>query len=121
VLIVDDEAEVRSVVAEMLRRTTDYAVLEASSGPEALKVYEKHKGRIDLLLTDLIMPGMTGRQLTDTLRAHSPAMEVVFMSGYVDESRSETMEKGLHYLQKPMDMQKLTAMIMDLLHDRKKA
>jgi two-component system cell cycle sensor histidine kinase/response regulator CckA len=115
ILIVDDEDSVREVTAEMLRQTTGYVVLEASSGPEALTAFVKQRGRIDLLLTDLIMPGVTGRQLADALVAQYPGLEVIFMSGYVDETRSEAAVKGIHYIQKPLVMHKLVAMINDLL------
>jgi two-component system cell cycle sensor histidine kinase/response regulator CckA len=107
------------VTAERLREATGYVVLEASSGPEALTAFVKQRGRIDLLLTDLIMPGMTGRQLADALSAQYPGLEVIFMSGYVDETRIGAVVKDLHYIQKPLDMHKLTAMINDLLKPKK--
>lgn len=121
VLVVDDDAKIREVIVDMLRHVTEYVVLEAASGPEALDVFSKQQGRIDLLLTDLIMPGMTGRQLADTLIAQCPGLAVVFMSGYIDEARSETMEKGLHFIQKPATSAKLAATIGDVLKKRKKA
>lgn len=108
------------MIADLLRQATGYVVLEASSGPEALAEFVKQRTGIDLLLTDLIMPGMTGRQLADTLSVQYPGLEVVFMSGYVDETRSEAMEKGLHYIQKPVVIPKLVAMINDLLKTKKR-
>jgi two-component system cell cycle sensor histidine kinase/response regulator CckA len=108
------------MIADLLGRTRGYVVFDAASGAEALEIFAQQRGRIDLLLTDLIMPGMTGRQLADTLSAQSPDMEVIFMSGYVDASRSEAMEKGLHYLPKPMDLYALEAMISDLLKKKKR-
>lgn len=119
ILVVDDEPDVRSVMADSLREM-GYAVLEASSGPEALELGAKHRGEIHLLLTDLIMPGMTGRLLADTLRARRPGMGVIFMSGYVDDSRQEALEPGLHYIPKPVDWDKLGKKVREVLAKRKK-
>ncbi len=119
VLIVDDEPSAREAAAYMLR-TAGYVVLEASSGPEALEVSAGQQCRIDVLLTDIIMPGMTGRMLADILSTRYIGLDVIFMSGYIDDSRSETMEQGLHYIQKPLNWKKLEDMIHDLLGKKKK-
>jgi CheY-like chemotaxis protein len=119
ILVVDDEPEVRSVLAGMLREM-GFTVLEASSGPEALELSAKHRGEIHLLLTDLIMPGMTGRLLADTLLAQRPGMDVIFMSGYVDDSRQGTLEPGLHYIQKPVDWHKLEKKVKEALEKRRR-
>jgi CheY-like chemotaxis protein len=117
ILVVDDEPDVRAVVADMLREA-GYSVLEASSGPEALDIGARHPGDIRLLLTDLIMPGMTGRMLADALGANRPGMAVIFMSGHVDDSRQAAREPGLHYLRKPIDWEKLESMVRDLIEKR---
>ncbi len=117
ILIVDDEPSVREVVADMLR-SAGYVILEASSGPEALDVCDQHQCKIDLLLTDLIMPGMTGRVLADTLTARCVGLTVLFMSGYIGDSRSEAMEQGIHFIQKPLDMDRLRTMIRDLMNQK---
>jgi two-component system cell cycle sensor histidine kinase/response regulator CckA len=114
VLIVDDEPSVREIAAEMLR-PEGYLVLEASSGPEALEVCAGHQGKIDLLLTDLIMPGMTGRMLADILTARCIGLAVLFMSGYIDDSRTESMVQGLNFIPKPLSRDKLLNMIHDVL------
>ena len=119
ILIVDDEPEIREAIGEMLRETAEYIVIEASSGPAALKISGQYEDRIDLLLTDLIMPGMTGRQLADILRARCPGLEVIFMSGYVDESRGAAMEKDFPYIQKPLDFDRLENMIGELWKAKK--
>ena len=116
-LIVDDEPSVRELAAEMLR-SEGYIVLEASSGPEALEMCAEHQCRIDLLLTDLIMPGMTGRTLADVLTARCAGLAVLFMSGYIDGTRRETMVQGLQFIQKPLDWDKLKSMIRDLLKQK---
>ncbi len=117
-LIVDDESSVREIAADMLR-SEGYIVLEASSGPEAVEVSAEHQCKIDLLLTDLIMPGMTGRVLADILTARCAGIAVLFMSGYIGGTRKETMEQGLHFIQKPLDRDRLKSMIRDLLKKQK--
>ena len=101
ILLVDDEPEVREIIADVLR-DADYHVLEAASGPEALAASDAHPGKIDLLLTDLIMPGMTGRMLADMLLPRRPGITVVFISGYLDDSRSSLTEKRTYFIQKPV-------------------
>ena len=114
ILLVDDEPTVRSVIAEMLREK-GYLVLEATSGHEALAASDAHSGVIDLLLTDLIMPGMTGRMLADTLSVRRPGTVVVFISGYVGDSPSFLTEEGLHFIKKPVSPETLLAKISDAL------
>ena len=116
-LIVDDELSVRELAADMLR-SEGYIVLEASSGPEALEVCAEHQCRIDLLLTDLIMPGMTGRMLADILSARCAGLEVIFMSGYIDDSRTKAMVQGLNFMPKPLDWDRLKSMIRELLKQK---
>ena len=116
-LIVDDEPSVRELAADMLR-SEGFKVLEASSGPEALEVCTAYQCKIDLLLTDLIMPGMTGRMLADILTARCVGLAVLFMSGYIDGTRSETMERGVHFIEKPLDMDRLRSLIRDLLKQK---
>ena len=119
VLLVDDVVEVRRIIAEMLQ-TGGFQVLEAASGSEALQVSNAHPGDIDLLLTDLIMPGMTGRMLADRLVLTRPGLSVVFISGYVDDSRSDAAEPGLYYIQKPVTAEKLLEKISEALAERSK-
>lgn len=117
VLIVDDEPFVREIAADILR-SEGYIVLEASSGPEALHVCAEHGNKIDLLLTDLIMPGMTGRMLADILTARCAGLNVIFMSGYIDDSRTEAMEQGIHFIQKPLNWDRLKGMIRELMKQK---
>lgn len=101
ILVVDDDADVRGVIAEMLA-DRGYTVLEAASGDEALAASDRHKGEISLLVTDLIMPGMTGRLLADKLAARRPGISVIFMSGHLDGLRKDQLSPSVHYLQKPL-------------------
>ena len=114
ILLVDDEQEVRSVIAEMLREA-GYRVLEAASGHEALAASDAHPGNIDLLLTDLIMPGMTGRMLADMLSTRRPGIAVVFISGYVGDSRSSLTEQGIYFIKKPVTAEELLQKISEAL------
>ncbi len=117
VLVVDDESSIREMVSERLR-SRGYVVLTASSGPEALALGAGER-KIDLLLTDLIMPGMTGRALADAMHARSKDMAVIFMSGYIDGRRSAELDQDVSFIQKPLDWQKLETMVRELLMHRK--
>ena len=84
VLLVEDEEVVRNLARRILR-DGGYRVIEAGSGEEALHLAGEHAGRIDLLLTDVVMPGMNGRELADRLVEIRPGTRVVFMSGYTED------------------------------------
>jgi PAS domain S-box-containing protein len=84
-LVVEDEACVRSL-AVLVLKSHGYRVLEAASGPEALQVSEQHDGPIHLLITDVVMPNMNGRELAELLRSQRPGMAVMYMSGYADDA-----------------------------------
>jgi PAS domain S-box-containing protein len=104
ILVVEDEAPVRAVTRQLLERN-GYTVLEAPDGAAALALLDGETGgrHIDLLLTDVIMPGMSGRALADQLKARRPHLRVLFMSGYTDDAvvRHGMLEPGLAYLEKP--------------------
>jgi len=104
ILVVEDEAPVRAVTRQLLERN-GYTVLEAPDGAAALALVDGAAGsrHIDLLLTDVIMPGMSGRELADKLKARRPNVRVLFMSGYTDDAvvRHGMLEPGLAYLEKP--------------------
>jgi CheY-like chemotaxis protein len=84
VLLVEDEAMVRELVRSMLE-SRGYTVLEAASPGEALHLYHRYTGEIHVLLTDIVMPGMSGRELYEHLRFVSPELKVLYMSGYTDD------------------------------------
>ena len=102
ILLVEDQPEVRTVTRSTLARH-GYDVLEAGSGAEALALVEDHRGDIHLLLTDVVMPGMSGRDLAQRLQTLSPALRVVYTSGYTDDTivHHEILDPGITFIQKP--------------------
>lgn len=116
VLIVEDEDEVRAFARDVLVMG-GYAVLEAPSAARALDVGEAHSAAIDLLITDVVMPGMTGPELARRLRARRPALRVLCMSGYPEsEDRRVGGEKGwTAWLEKPFSPDALLDKVRDCL------
>jgi two-component system, cell cycle sensor histidine kinase and response regulator CckA len=116
VLVVEDEAGVRNLVSHVLRRH-GYTVLEASHGEEALSLVDQYAGAIDLLVTDMIMPVMSGRQLADLLTAKQEGLKVVYMSGYVHpEGDQPPRGNGRRaFLQKPFKPDVLARMVREVL------
>jgi two-component system cell cycle sensor histidine kinase/response regulator CckA len=116
VLVVEDQEEVRRLAVEVLRRY-GYSVLEAAHGPEALGLAERHTGTIDLMLTDVIMPGMTGRELAARLTPIRPEAKVLYMSGYSRDviGREGVLENGMPYLAKPFTPEELARKVRELL------
>ncbi len=118
ILFVEDEETVRVIVAETLR-SYGYAVLEAGGGAEAIRVAGEHRGAVDLLLTDVVMPGMDGRELAARLTAEHEGLAVVYTSGYPADSvtRSSIGESRAAYVQKPYDPAELAATVRSVLDD----
>jgi PAS domain S-box-containing protein len=118
ILVVEDDDQVRTVVSKGLPRL-GYEVLVVRNAEEALALVDKHPGRIDLLLTDVVMPGLSGPQLADRLAARRPETRVVFMSGY-PEAQDPSLGfalNGRSYLQKPFALAELAEKIRQSLDE----
>jgi signal transduction histidine kinase len=116
ILLVEDEDEVRELVGRMLQRS-GYTVLVAADPRAALELSGRHTGPIHLLLTDVVMPEMSGRELRDRLSALRPEAKVVYMSGYTDEAlgRHGVLEPDVVLLQKPFRFAELADRIREVL------
>src|SRR5262249_37956193 len=102
VLLVEDEAHVRSLTRDLLE-ISGYTVVEASGPEHALEVGQRHAGAIDLLLTDVVMPRMSGRELGERLARLRPGIRVLYMSGYTDDAivRHGVLQSSTAFLPKP--------------------
>jgi PAS domain S-box-containing protein len=116
IFVVEDEGGIRALVRKILKRQ-GYEVLEASHGEEALEVLRNHPGGIDLLLTDVMMPGMNGVELSYQAVAVRPEIRVLFVSGYTDESVLEggQFPAGTAFLQKPFTLGSLLGKVREVL------
>jgi CheY-like chemotaxis protein len=120
ILLVEDAALVRTLARQVLE-TAGYRVLEAESGEAALRICESINGtRIDLLLTDVVMPGMSGNDMSKILLAKQPDMPVLYMSGYTDDAivQHGVLEPGINFLQKPFSPGALAVKVREVLDAR---
>ena len=115
-LLVEDEDAVRQLTVRILEGY-NYQVLHAASGPQALAVAERYPGPIHLLLTDVIMPQMNGRTLTEKLQRARPEMKVLYVSGYSEEiiGCKGVLEDGVAFLAKPFSQDALAAKVREIL------
>src|SRR5581483_5765114 len=116
VLLVEDEAILRQLIRETLEES-GYCVLEADGVEDALRLGEDHVGRVHLLLTDVVMPGMNGLEVAHRLLQNNPRMKVLYMSGYMDDAivRHGVLEKGIPFLQKPFTAVDLERKVREVL------
>ena len=116
VLLVEDEEGVRRLLTHVLHKR-GYTVLPAADAEEALRIYSERGADIHLVLTDMVMPKMSGRELAERLRRIRPEMKVVFMSGYTDDVlvRTGALGPGMSFLQKPLRPDVLAAKIREAL------
>jgi signal transduction histidine kinase len=116
VLLVEDEAELRELLAEVLE-DNGYTVLKAGDGAEAATLCAERERVIDLLLTDVVMPGMSGRELVDRVQPLRPAMKVLYMSGYTDGAivHHGVLEPGIAFIQKPFAPPAIAHKVRDVL------
>ena len=109
ILLVEDEAALRTATCEFLE-TKGYRVLLAANAAEALRISTTHNDEIDMLMTDLVMPGLGGLELAEKLVEMRPGIRVVYMSGYTEQTaRPEAFQKPRFYIQKPFSLPALSA------------
>lgn len=114
ILLVDDEESVRSIVLKILRRAK-YNVLAAENGEAALRIAESHPGNIDLLITDMFMPGLRGPEVAQKLAQTCPGLRVLFMSGYADQDLRTGVPAGANFLNKPFSGADLAKTVEEVL------
>jgi two-component system cell cycle sensor histidine kinase/response regulator CckA len=114
--VVEDEEGVRKVVLEVLKRQ-GYRVLQAAHEEDALLVCQQYKDTIDLMVTDVVMPRISGLELAKRLVAFRPEMKVLYMSGYTDNTivHHGVLEKGVNYIQKPFTVEGLARKVEEVL------
>jgi len=117
ILLVEDQDQVRAAAHTILKRN-GYRVITANNAGEALLLCERHEGRIDLLLTDVVMPHMSGTELAKRLAQARPDLKVLYMSGYTDDSivRHGVLESEMAFLEKPFTPESLTRKIREVIN-----
>jgi len=116
ILLVEDEAEILELGRLMLE-SFGYSVVTASTPAEAINLADEHAGGINLLVTDVVMPGMNGRELAENLLSRYPDMSCLFMSGYTADviAHRGVLDEGVQFIQKPFSMQKLAGKVREAL------
>jgi two-component system, cell cycle sensor histidine kinase and response regulator CckA len=116
ILLVEDDVEVRVLTYQILQ-SCGYTVLAAAHGAEAIQMAEKHQGTLHLLLSDVVMPGMGGRQVAERVKALKPAIKVLYLSGYTDDAvvRHGVLESETAFLQKPFTPALLANKVREVL------
>jgi len=120
VLLTEDEQDVREIAREFLE-SGGYKVIEAKNGKEAIAIAAEHRGRIDLLVTDMVMPGMTGQELAVKLQQEYQGLSVVFMSGYSEHAATEmaNADPSVRLLTKPFSRGAILRTVREILQTRK--
>lgn len=116
ILLVEDEAYVRDITQEVLEMC-GYTVLSAKDANEGISIFEQHQGEIHLLVTDVVMPGMNGRELAQRLMARRPSLKAIFISGYTDNAvvRNGFEDPKSVYLQKPFTLEALSRKVREVI------
>jgi len=118
VLLVEDERDVREL-ASLLLKKQGYTVMEAQDGEDALQICGQYQGLINLMVTDVVMPGISGRELAEHVALLRPEMKVVYMSGYTDDAiiHHGVLEKGVNFIQKPFALLRFAQKVREVLDE----
>jgi two-component system cell cycle sensor histidine kinase/response regulator CckA len=114
IVLVDDEEDVRSVMRSVLQQK-GYTILDAASGADAIRLLADHSGPVDMLVTDVLMPGMSGRELYEHLARRNPGLKVLYVSGYADDAFGREPGWGAAVLSKPFSLETLAQRVHDEL------
>lgn len=119
VLVVEDDEQLRTVTSTVLARL-GYRVLSAANGVQAVRVAREHKGRIDLLLTDVVMPVMGGRETAEQVTALRPDTKVLFVSGHTESAivHHGVLDPGIAFLSKPSTPTALAVKLREVLDEQ---
>jgi DNA-binding response OmpR family regulator len=122
ILLVEDEKRLREVTCEVLE-SAGYRVLKTRDATEAISAYGQYKNIVQLLLTDVVLPGQNGRDLANELRSVCPTLRIIFISGYPENvvTQHGIQEDGMFYLSKPFSMQSLTRKVSQVLEQKRPA
>jgi two-component system, cell cycle sensor histidine kinase and response regulator CckA len=122
ILLTEDEQDVREIAREFLE-SGGYRVIEAKDGADAIKLAARNRGKIQLLVTDMVMPGMTGQELAVQLQAEHPGMCVVYMSGYSEHAATEmaNADPSVRLLTKPFSRAAILRTVAEILRGAPKA
>jgi two-component system cell cycle sensor histidine kinase/response regulator CckA len=116
ILLVEDEEGLRALNARGLV-SRGYSVLEAGNGVEAMEVFQQHGGRVDLVVSDVVMPEMDGPSLLKELRKRNPALKIIFVSGYAEEAFAKSLPQGeqFSFLAKPFTLKQLVGAVKETM------
>jgi DNA-binding response OmpR family regulator len=119
VLLIEDDQSLRDLLCETLEGA-GYTVLVAQGGDKALQIGDEYPGAIQLIVTDVIMPGLTGRQAAEKIKSSRSEVEILFISGYTSEAIAKhgVLEPGANYLSKPFAPDDLLRKVRDVLDGR---
>jgi len=118
IMVVEDEHTVRNLAVKVLKRH-GYSVLEAEEGEACLGFLRDYAGPLDLLLTDVVMPGMNGRELYNEVKSRFPGIKVLYMSGYTEDivTHRGVLDEGIEFLQKPFSVQALATRVRTVIEE----
>jgi len=119
ILVVEDEPALRTLITKVIQKL-GYVVTVVANGAEAIDIVKEQELRPDLVITDVVMPGMNGKELADLLRLHIPELKVLLMSGYTDEiiAKRGVLEPDIPFLQKPFSREQIAEKIQNILHGK---